>query len=69
MRKARVYVWKTKHKGNDAWRFAIDQPGAGKLIEPRGRYTRRRNAKRGGDRQCVRLKVVPVVVYGKPPKK
>ena len=69
MKQAKVYIWKTKHKGNDAWRFAIDQRGRGPLIEPRTRYTRRRNAKRGAHRQCVRLNVTAVVVYGKPPKK
>lgn len=56
-----AYIWAAKHKGNDVWRYALDQPGSGPLIEPRTRYTRKWTAKVGAMRQAARIDKAAVV--------
>lgn len=69
----RVYVWPTKHKGNDVWKVAIDDIGIGPLTELKPRYTRKHGAVKGAVRKLNKMSISPSrqaeVVYSKPPKR
>lgn len=68
-----VYVWPTKHKGNDVWKVAIDDVGIGPLFELKTRYTRKHGAVKGAARKLNKMSIAPgrhaEVVYSKPPKR
>lgn len=68
-----VYVWPTKHKGDDVWKVAIDDVGIGPLIELKTRYTRKHGAVKGAARKLNKMSIAPgrhaEVVYSKPPKR
>ena len=49
----RVHIWRTKRKGDDVWKVAIDDPGKGPLTELKTRYTRKHGAFKGA---CRKLK-------------
>lgn len=69
----KVYIWPTKHAGNDVWKVAIDDIGSGPLTELKTRYTRKHGALKGGTRKLNRMNIAPgrraEVIYSKPPKR
>ena len=71
-----VYIWPTKHDTH-AWKYAIDDASKGPLMEPKERYTRKSDAKRGAIRKTLANGLHLVggkhrsieFVNGKPPRK
>ena len=52
----RVHIWRTKRKGDDVWKVAIDEPGGGPLTELKTRYTRKHGAFKGACRKLDAFK-------------
>jgi len=54
----KVFLKKTKHKGNQRFKVVIDDPGSGPLTELRERYTRKSSAKRGALRKLKAYQLI-----------